>query len=390
MTLPHLAARVFNTPLLIQRAKLDVILSVLTPKWTLEAPAPSRRNERDAPDEPALGPIVVLPIHGTLVQRTLGLDALSGLVSYQSIGHRFDALLADESVRGIVLDIDSPGGESAGVFDLADKIRAGRAIKPIIAVANDAAFSAAYALGSAAREIWVTRTAGIGSIGVIALHLDQSRRDANEGYVYTPIVAGKHKNDASPHEELKPEARAVIQAEVDRLYDLFAESVANQRGLPARVVRATEAALFFGEDAVRAGLADRVGTLDDAIAALTAELDSPTAPKEPPLMSTEPTALTGADLDAARVQARTEAHAHALSIAELCELAGKPELTATYLAQGLAPDAVRQQLHATRAQAAAPEITSHIAPDAKPPVATPDDNPLINTVKARAASARKE
>lgn len=391
MTLPHLAARVFNTPLLIQRAKLDVILAVLWPAASPAGLQPHAPNERAVPPEGVPGSgIVVLPIHGTLVQRTSGLDALSGLVSYQSLGRSLDRLLADEAVRGIVLDVDSAGGEAAGVFDLADKIRAGRAIKPIVAVANDAAFSAAYALASAASSVWVTRTAGVGSIGVIALHVDQSQRDAQLGYRYTPITAGKHKNDATPHEQLAPEAQAVIQAEVDRLYNLFVDTVAAQRGLAAAAVRATEAALFFGEAAVRAGLADRVGTLDDALAALTAELDSPTAPKEPSPMSTESTAPTGVDLDAARVQARTEAHAHALAIAELCELAGKPELTATYIAQGLSPDAVRQKLHAAHAQAAAPEITSHIAPDAKAPAASLEDNPLIKAVKARAATARKE
>ena len=107
-------------------------------------------------------------------------------------------------------------------------------------------------------------------------------------------------------------------------------------------------------------------------------------------MSTEPSAPTGTDLDAARAQARSEAHTSALAIAELCELAGKPELTATYIAQGLAPDVVRQQLHAAHLQSSAPEITSHIAPEARPPAASLDDNPLIKTVKARASTARKE
>jgi len=71
--------------------------------------------------------------------------------------------LADPRVRGIVLDIDSPGGEAAGLFDLADRIAAARAIKPIWAVANDAAFSAAYALAASASCVTLTRTAGVGS-----------------------------------------------------------------------------------------------------------------------------------------------------------------------------------------------------------------------------------
>src|SRR5688572_13557881 len=148
--LPHLAARVFNTPLLIQRAKLEVILGVLAPKFELQTlPPPQMGPPMPAPTLANEQGIYVLPIHGTLVQRAVGLDALSGLTSYVSIARRLDAALADDSVRGIVLEIDSPGGEAAGVFDLADKIRAASAVKPIWAVANDAAFSAAYALASA-------------------------------------------------------------------------------------------------------------------------------------------------------------------------------------------------------------------------------------------------
>lgn len=387
--LPHLAARVFNTPLLIQRAKLEVILSVLAPKFELQTlpppqmgppmPAPALANEQG---------IYVLPIHGTLVQRAVGLEALSGLTSYVSIARRLDAALADDSVRGIVLEIDSPGGEAAGVFDLADKIRAASAVKPIWAVANDAAFSAAYALASATSRLFVTRTGGIGSIGVIALHVDQSQSDANAGLKFTPIHAGARKNDGTPHEPLTDEARGFIQTEVNRLYELFVLTVADQRGLSAGAVRKTEAALYFGQDAINVGLADRLGTLNDAVQQMHTELDAAARPLflENPTMSQPDATVPAVDTDAVRAQARADS----LAIAELCELAGQPQLTATLLAEGVTPAVARQRLLAGKAEST--EVTSHLSPNVPTPstAMSLDDNPLVQAVKARAAATRKE
>lgn len=388
--LPHLAARVFNTPLLIQRAKLDVIVSVLTPKFELQTlPPPQMGPPPAAP--PRLADehgVAVLPIHGTLVQRTGGLDAMSGLTSYQSIARRLDAALNDESVRGIVLDIDSPGGEAAGVFDLADHIRAAGKRKPVWAVANDAAFSAAYALASASQRLFLTRTAGVGSIGVIALHVDQSQRDTKAGLTYTPIHAGARKNDGSPHSPLTPQARAAIQTEVDRLYELFVLTVADQRGLPVETVRESEAALYFGQDAIDAGLADRIGTLSDAVQQLHTELDAAARLPllENPIMSTPESTAPAVDADTVRAQA----HNDALAIAELCTLAGRPDLTATFLGEGLGLNDVRRQLLGLRAES--PEIASHLSPTAALTASAPslEDNPLIRAVKARAAQAKKE
>ncbi|WP_297529809.1 S49 family peptidase, partial [Thiohalobacter sp.] len=274
--LPHIAARLFNTPLLIHRAKLDAILAVLGPRvgWPeteSAAPVPAPRT----PSAARQGDIAVIPIHGTLVRRALGLEAASGLTSYQEIGDQIGRAVADPAVAGIVLDIDSPGGEAGGVFELAERIRAATHDKPVWAVANDQAFSAAYALAAASNEVFVTRTGGVGSIGVIAMHADQSRKDEQDGYRFTAIYAGSHKNDFSPHAPLSDDARAALQAEVDRLYGIFTESVAAHRGLTVEAVRKTEARLYFGGDAVAAGLADRIGTLRDAVAAMRAELDPP-------------------------------------------------------------------------------------------------------------------
>ncbi|MDB0529985.1 S49 family peptidase, partial [Ralstonia solanacearum] len=133
--LPHLATRLFGVPLAIDRPKLDVILSVLGPRVGLADLAPPgdyAPPPRGTPRSHAQ--IAVIPIHGTLVRRTVGLEAESGLASYTAIGDQLDAALADPGVAAILLDVDSPGGESGGVFDLADRIRAAAAVKPVWAV----------------------------------------------------------------------------------------------------------------------------------------------------------------------------------------------------------------------------------------------------------------
>ncbi|MGH8586142.1 MAG: S49 family peptidase, partial [Gammaproteobacteria bacterium] len=365
--------------------------------------------------------IAVIPIHRTLVRRTLGLEAESGLTSYEGIAVSLDAALASPDVAGVFLDIDSPGGEAAGVFDLADRIAAARARKPVWAIANEMAFSAAYALASGASRVWVARMGGVGSIGVLAMHVDQSARDARDGYRYTAVFAGERKNDLNPHEPLTSEGLAFLRSEVERIYGQFVETVAMHRGLDPKVVEATEAALYFGGDAVQAGLADAVGTFEEALGAFAGQLSPRPAamsagtsmkhlPKrEEKPMSKKPddvkleTLLPEAEPDPpvgtpspvpAPAPAPTEipapnAQANAVAIAELCTLAGCTHRITEFLAKGTPPDAVRRELLAARASA--PEVQSRILPDAGTGRPTSlDDNPVVRAAKARAVRQRKE
>lgn len=405
--LPHLAARLFGVPLAIHRPKLDVILSVLGARVGLpELAAPRDYAPPMRQPTPATGKVAVIPIHGTLVRRMSGLEAASGLASYTGIAAQLDAALASPDVAAILLDVDSPGGESGGVFDLADRIRTAAQVKPVWAVANDMAFSAAYALASAASRVFVARTGGVGSIGVIAMHVDQSVKDAKDGLHYTAVFAGERKNDLNPHEPISDAAHAVLKAEVDRIYGLFVETVARHRGLDADAVRATEAGLFFGESAIAAGLADAVGSFDEALAQLLASLSpnpTPVAlatragfscnhPKESLMNDRTDTAALDRPLvdpagSSAQPPATTLSAADAVEIAQTCTLAGRSDLIAGFLETNTAPATVRSRLLTAQAEAS-PEITSRIAPDAARP---PISNPLIDAAKQLAAqSAKKE
>ena len=410
--LPHLAARLFGVPLAIHRPKLDVILSVLGARIGLaDLAAPVGYTPAARALGPPSGKVAVIPIHGTLVRRTSGIEAESGLASYTGIAAQLDAALASPEIAAILLDIDSPGGESGGVFDLADRIRAASEVKPVWAVANDMAFSAAYALASAATRVFVARTGGVGSIGVIAMHVDQSVKDAQDGVRYTAVFAGERKNDLNPHEPISNEAHAVLKAEVDRIYDLFVETVARHRGLDADAVRATEAGLFFGPDAVATGLADAVGSLDDALTQLTQSLsplptqvatasqagflrnhqmESSMNDRTDLAASDRPLAdLAGSPPQpsvASPATATALSVADAVEIAQTCTLAGRTDLIAGFLEAQSSPAPVRSQLLAAQAEAS-PEITSRIAPDAARPVAS---NPLIDAAKQIAAQSTKK
>lgn len=415
--LPHLAARLFGAPLLIHRPKLDVILSVLGSRVGLPdlsastGFAPPDRNAAQSDTSAGQSGIAVIPIYGTLVRRTQGLEAQSGLTSYAGIAMALDTALADPNVAAIVLDIDSPGGESSGVFDLADRIRAATAIKPVWAVANDMAFSAAYALASAASRLIVSRTGGVGSIGVIAMHVDQSVKDQQDGIAYTAVFAGDRKNDLNPHAPISGEAHSFLQGEVNRIYDLFATTVAKHRGMGVNTIKGTQAALFFGADAVTSGLADDVGTLDDAIKQINSMLTPPvpslsrllassnlpeTSPENeiPMTQSAQPTAVLAQTGTTAATSATTSpadsafAVSDAIEIAQSCTLAGRTDLIAGFLEAKVAPSQVRSQLLTAMAQQST-EIVSRIDPNAahRQEMATSNpsspDNPLIQAVKAR-------
>lgn len=401
--LPHLASRLFGTPLLVHRAKLDVILAVLGERLNLQAPVaelalpPPRSTHAGAPS------IAVIPVHGTLVKRTAGLNAASGLTSYTEIGAMLEAALADPQVVGILLDIDSPGGEAAGSFELARTIREATKTKPVWAVANDSAFSAAYAIGAAANRLIVSETGGVGSIGVIALHVDQSVKDANEGYRFTAVTADNRKNDFSPHEALTPSAKADLQAEVDRLYGLFVDHVAAMRRLDATDVRGTEAGLFFGGNAISAGLADAVGTLDSALTDFSVYLSSRSrkSPQARAVTRTEAATpiqeqnmdpnevevvpeMIGVDAAAVLVaEARREVTQSAQAIAELCLIANVPDKAAEFIAAGKSEAEVRQALiEAKAARSDATPIASAITPDAGTQEASrPESSPIVQAVK---------
>jgi len=290
MALEHLKSLIFGRPLLVAAGKLDAIVGGLAVRLGLppaQKIAGGHESEFKRPgvySVDASTGVATIQVVGTLMDRLpLGLDddedgaaeaKNSGLAGYRAIASDVDRALADPSVEGILLEVDSYGGEAFGLFDLADKIHAARATKPVYAVASQKALSAGYALVSQADRVFVPQAGEVGSVGVLCTHVDQTAADAADGYRVTHVHAGARKVDLSPHVALTPEAKARLEVEVAQVYETFVASVSRGRGLTAEAVRATEAGTYIGQKAVDAGLADEVGDVATARAALAATIQT--------------------------------------------------------------------------------------------------------------------
>jgi signal peptide peptidase SppA len=374
--LPHILSRIFGPPLLIAPVPLDALLVGLRSAML------ARGSQQDvtfgafddsSPSQPSIdrprgysiqSGVATVPIHGVLVRRAGQIQPDSTILqSYQEVAQIMATAQRDTRVGGILLDIDSPGGEAGGVFDLARAIRQAGQSKPVWAMANDDALSAAYVIASAADRIWSTQTAALGSLGVVALHADQSALDAAEGIKYTYLYRGARKVDGNPHAPLSDEGAAAIQSEVDRLYENLVGLVAGHRNMKPAAIRGQEAGIYFGENAVGAGLADKIGTFEQAHAALAKHITTPQQPRGPKMENPNPP--TGEQPPATppaapppdnnvvnlRVnEAVTAYRAQAREIAELCALAKYPEMAAGFIGEGLSAEVVRQRLQARQAE----------------------------------------
>lgn len=216
------------------------------------------------------GAVAILPLYGVLAQRMNMMTQVSGGTSTEMFGKAFREAAQDPAVSAIVLDIDSPGGSVFGIDELAAEIRAARGSRPIVAVADSLAASAAYWIAAQADEVVVTPGGLVGSIGVLSAHEDISKQEEMEGIKTTIISAGKYKAESSPFAPLSDEARAAEQAMVDKYYGMFIAAVAKGRGVQPSAVSGGfgQGRVVKAEDAVGMGMADRIATLDQTIARL--------------------------------------------------------------------------------------------------------------------------
>lgn len=284
--LARIADMVVNRPLLVLPSKLSTIAMILDGRIGIDAtgldefheveralPAGSRFVGEFAPIDPhrpgmGVKPyrtteagVAILPLLGSLVHRASYLDALSGLTSYERFSHLISLAADDPDVASIVIDVDSPGGVAIGAFEAADAVRSAVNRKIVVAVANGLCCSAAYAIASAASRIVAVQDAVVGSIGVVLMHADHSKRLDKAGVAVTLIHAGARKVDGNPYQGLTGEVAAELQREVEKLMDLFVATVERGRpALTAKAARALEARTYLGADAVKVGLADEVGS----------------------------------------------------------------------------------------------------------------------------------
>lgn len=216
--------------------------------------------------------MAVIPIQGIIAKKMNLFTQISGGVSTQLVGRNIQTALNDPEISGILLDIDSPGGTVDGTQELANIVFEGRNKKPIIAYTDGMMASAAYWIGSAAKEIYISGdTPHIGSIGVVAAHVDYSAWEKKEGIKTTEIYAGKYKRIASQYKPLSKEGKQSIQDRVDYIYSIFVDQIARHRGVSSETVlkNMADGKIFIGRQAMTASLVDGVSTFDQAIERLT-------------------------------------------------------------------------------------------------------------------------
>jgi signal peptide peptidase SppA len=223
--------------------------------------AQTENQNADSPLYRIEGETAVIDIYGPLTKRASFFSFLFGGMSYSQISETINAALKDDRIRAIILNIDSPGGVVSGVEAVSDLVFAGRAEKPIVAYSNGMMASAAYWIGSAAEVLYAEKTALIGSIGVLRIHVDYSEKEKMDGIKTTYLTAGKYKALGNDSEPLSNEAKDVFQAELDYIYSIFVDFVARNRDVETNVVLSdmADGKVFFGNQALDAGLIDNVG-----------------------------------------------------------------------------------------------------------------------------------
>lgn len=243
------------------------------------------------------GKIAVLPLHGVIEQRSSIWQEIYGGTSTETFGAMFDEVMKDPSIKGVIVDIDSPGGTVPGVQELSDKIYAARGGKPVVGIANSLAASAAMWIGTSFDRLYVTPGGAVGSVGVYSMHQDWSKMMEEAGIKTTIFQTPKFKAEFNPFEPLSDEAKAYEQAEVERIYGDFVSAVARNRNTTPANVRKSygEGRMVDAKAAVERGMADRVATLEQVISRMAGgriKVDAPSASDE---WDTEPVIEVPAD-----------------------------------------------------------------------------------------------
>ncbi|WP_282100114.1 S49 family peptidase [Thauera aromatica] len=348
MKYPHLAARVFNTPLLIHPQKLDAIIAGLGGRLldtdlsgvahavqasALPAELFSTRRVEDKDRRPGyaiIDGVAVIYASGVLAHRGRFVMASSDrILGYNDLAAALEMAQADTDVHAVLQVFDTPGGEAQGAFEYHDRLREMRGNKPVWGIADGLAASAGYLAAAGLEHFAITRTGYAGSIGVVMRHVDLSQALAQEGIRVTHIYAGDHKVDGNQFEPLPDSVCADLQAEINDLHQMFISAVASGRGLDPEAVRKTQAQTYRGQAALDAGLADRIATTDQLIAELaglrarphpvgqsaritaqqgdslmseTPQAGTTTQPATPPAVQAASPSPSQADLDRARAE----------------------------------------------------------------------------------------
>ncbi len=277
--MPEIAARLFDTPLMLHEAKANIIARSFGPRVLGQdiamADTPEMgvlsQNMRELRDgwtgekiyagPKMVGNVAVIEVEGSLVNKGSWVGKTSGMTSYEGLNIQIADCLVRDDIKAAVFEFDSFGGEVDGCFACAEELYALSQEKPTIAILTDHACSAAYLLAAACRQIVIPATGYTGSIGVITMHVDASGWAKNQGLAVTILRAGEKKARPGMFEAMSEEEYSEAVSDLEAMRSLFAETVSRYRGsrLSVEAALATQADTFRGQAAVDLGLADAVG-----------------------------------------------------------------------------------------------------------------------------------
>jgi ClpP class serine protease len=282
--MPEIAARMFGAPLMLEASKAAIIAGSFGPRvlggsvnlGVLAEPIRSWEGESLGPTLLQDG-VAIIEVEGSLVNKGSWIGQSSGLTSYEGLGVQIADCMSP-SVRAVVVEVDSFGGEVDGAFACAEALFELSAIKPTIAILTDHACSAGYLLAAACRSIVIPSTGYAGSIGVISMHVSAARAIDKAGFDVTILRAGAKKAKPTPFELMDEAELAERMDDMEALRVEFAQTVARYRGerMSLKSILATEAAVYRGTAALDAGLVDAVARPTEALAAFLAAI--PDAP----------------------------------------------------------------------------------------------------------------
>lgn len=304
--------------------------------------------------------IGILPVCGVLSNDSWCADR-----SYRSMTALARAYQDDSNCRGVLMIVDSPGGDTDGAFEARIAIDKLAAAKPLYCLVDTCAYSAGYLQASGSEQIYVPAvTGGVGSVGVYCAHVDYSRMLEQEGIDVTLISAGKGKVDGNPYEPLSKEVRAAWQAEIDQLYDEFVGAVSRGRKISSDAIKEMGADLKPGSAAIGARLADRVGDLRMAYTDLVSKIS--TNSKVPFAQSAqggklasakegEATTMSQPNKEAVDIQATAhssgmaEGVGYSMEVMDLCAQAGQPAAAREFIEKRMSIADIGKSLIATKA-----------------------------------------
>ena len=321
MTKNILMNKILSSRLAIRKEDADVLASSdysyrfdkERDKWSLK----DENNESSQENDIVMkGDVAVIKVDGPLSYRSSIESIWWDEDTYDSIERAFKKCLADDSIKGIVFDINSPGGEVNGCADLADKIFNARGSKPygIVARTGGMMCSAAYWLGSSCEKVYTASNGTLGSIGVLCAFTK-----IKESVLETTVVTSDLSPDKNPDPN-DPEGLALIKKELNDLAEVFVQNVARNRGTTVEDVKMNfgKGGVFIGENAVAARLADGVMSLDE----LCEKMKEGTSFNGGAAMATNVKGAEGGkpeavDMDAIRAQAVADYKVRVASIEEV-------------------------------------------------------------------------